>query len=120
MRLLAAAVVLLASCSGPGKPVTPVDPVDPIDPVDQEPPRASACAAASDCALTMIPAEPGCCRELCWPRSIPAASLTALETTQDSLDCRAVLCPPPAPCPPIESTPTAACADGVCTVVDVP
>jgi hypothetical protein len=119
MRLLAVAVavaVALAGCSGTGKPVDP----EPPRVVDPEPPRAGACAVESDCALTMIPEEPGCCRELCWPRAIPTGSLAALEATQDALDCRAVLCPPPAPCPPIESHPTAACTDGACTVVDVP
>lgn len=57
------------------------------------------CGADSDCVLTMIPAEPACCRQLCNPRAVAKSTLPGLEAKQNARDCKAVLCAPPAPCP---------------------
>lgn len=72
-----------------------------------------ACTADADCVLTMIPAEPACCRSLCQPRAIPKATLPGLETKQKARDCKAVLCAPPAPCPRPKKY-RAVCKDSQC------
>ena len=71
------------------------------------------CGADSDCVLTMIPAEPACCRELCVPRAVAKSTLPGLEAKQAARDCKAVLCAPPAPCPrPKQTRPV--CERGAC------
>ena len=76
-------------------------------------PKQAACTADADCVLTMIPAEPACCRSLCNPRAVAKAALPALEAKQKDLICAAVLCAPPAPCPRPRSL-RAACQPGAC------
>ena len=84
---------------------------------DKKPDRKLVqCSTDTDCVMTMIPAEPACCRQLCAPRAVPRATLPGLEAKQSARDCKAVLCAPPAPCPrPRAMKP--ACQHGACVAI---
>lgn len=90
------------------------DPKPDAKPDDKPDPKALVqCGADSDCVLTMIPAEPACCRQLCAPRAVAKSTLPGLEAKQNARDCKAVLCAPPAPCPrPKQTRPV--CERGAC------
>lgn len=101
-------------------PVVAVDAAAPADAAakadakpDATPAQLVQCGADSDCVLTMIPAEPACCRQLCNPRAIARSTLPGLQAKQDARDCKAVLCAPPAPCPRAKAV-KPVCERGAC------
>jgi hypothetical protein len=90
---------------------TPID--TPADKPSDKPTALVQCGADADCVLTMIPAQPACCRQLCAPRAVAKSTLPGLEAKQNARDCKAVLCAPPAPCPRGRAV-KAVCDKGAC------